>query len=69
MKERIKPVRWQMRVWFLIDTLLVLVTGVQLYLLTGQTERFFAWTIASPLTAAFLGAAYWASVPCLVRSA
>jgi hypothetical protein len=53
----------QMRQWFLIDTLLVLLAGVQLYILTGQTERFFAWTIASPLTAAFLGAAYFASVP------
>lgn len=30
-------------------------------MLSDQTEHYFAWTIASPLTAAFLGAAYWAS--------
>ncbi len=31
---------------------------VLLYLLPGQTEALFAWTIASPLTAMFLGAGY-----------
>src|SRR5262249_48652167 len=30
---------------------------------TGQTSHFFAFTIANPLAAAFLGAAYWAAVP------
>jgi hypothetical protein len=59
----IKPARWQMKWWFLIDTLLVFISGVQLYVLTAHTDRFFAWTIGSKLTAAFLGAAYWASVP------
>ncbi len=35
--------------------------GFQLFVLTEQTEHYFAWTIQPPLTAAFLGAAYWAS--------
>ena len=35
--------------------------GVPLYLLTTHTDRFFAWTIAVPMTAAVLGANYWAS--------
>ena len=26
---------------------------------TEQTDQFSAWTIASPITAAFIGAAYW----------
>jgi hypothetical protein len=35
--------------------------GVPLVLLTTQTATFFAWTIEPPMTAAFLGANYWAS--------
>ena len=35
--------------------------GFQLFVLTEQTEHYFAWTIQPPITAAFLGAAYWAS--------
>jgi hypothetical protein len=45
--------------------ILVLGAGFQLYVFTGDTERFFAWTINPPLTAAFLGAGYWAS--CLLQ--
>ncbi len=41
---------------------LVALAGLQLFLLTEVTDRFFAWTIDPPLTAAFLGASYWASV-------
>ncbi|MBK8903425.1 MAG: hypothetical protein IPM53_19740 [Anaerolineaceae bacterium] len=59
----VKPLTRQMHQWFLIDTLLVAVAGLQLYVFTEHTNRFFAWTIDPPLTAAFLGAAYWASVP------
>ena len=35
--------------------------GVPLVLLTTRTDKYFAWTIDSPLTAAFLGANYWSS--------
>ena len=41
---------------------LVLLAGFQLFVFTGRTGTFFAWTIANPLAAAFLGAGYWASV-------
>lgn len=41
---------------------LVALAGIQLFVFSEQTERFFAWTINPPLTAAFLGASYWASV-------
>jgi hypothetical protein len=40
---------------------LVFAVGVPLTLLPAETDRFFAWTIASPLTAAFLGGSYWAA--------
>jgi hypothetical protein len=41
---------------------LVFLAGLQLFVLSERTEEFFAWTIDVPLTAAFLGAGYWASV-------
>lgn len=42
--------------------ILVALAGTQLFVFSEQTERYFAWTINPPLTAAFLGASYWASV-------
>jgi hypothetical protein len=50
-----------MRAMLYLAGVLVFITGVQLFVLTEQTDRFFAWTIKPPLTAATLGAAYWAS--------
>jgi len=41
---------------------LVLLAGFQLFIFTGRTGTFFAWTIVNPLAAAFLGGGYWASV-------
>jgi hypothetical protein len=49
--------------WLLFAAaVLVLLAGFQLFIFTGRTGTFFAWTIVNPLAAAFLGAAYWASV-------
>lgn len=50
-----------MRRMLLGASLLVFIVGIQLFILSEDTERFFAWPIRPPLTAAFLGAAYWAS--------
>ena len=35
--------------------------GFLLFPLAEETDRFFSWTIEPPLTAAFMGAAYWAA--------
>src|SRR5436309_1916393 len=48
---------------------LVFLAGLQLTVFTEQTDTYFAWTITPPLTAAFLGAAYWAAVPVEVIAA
>lgn len=48
-----------------VAAILVFIIGIPLFVLSEQTEQYFAWTIASPLTAAFLGAAYWSS--CLLE--
>jgi hypothetical protein len=48
---------------------LVLVATIQLFVLTGQTDRFFAWPIAEPLTAAVDGAFYLAAAILLFPAA
>lgn len=58
----VKPLIAPMRVMLYIAAGLVFISGIQLFVLSEQTDRFFAWTIAPPLTAAFLGGAYWSSV-------
>jgi hypothetical protein len=45
-----------------VAAVLVTIAGTQLFALADQTDFYFAWTIKPPLTAAFLGAAYWASL-------
>jgi len=47
--------------------LLVFLQGIPLLFLTTRTDRYFSWSITPPLTAAFLGAGYWAS--CLLELA
>jgi hypothetical protein len=51
-----------LRRFFYVAAFLVFAAGVPLFLGSTQTARYFAWTIKSPLTAAFLGANYWAAI-------
>ena len=41
---------------------LLFIAGVQLFLLSEQTDTYFAWTFGAPISAAFLGAGYWAAM-------
>jgi hypothetical protein len=50
-----------MRRMLLAASVLVFIVGIQLFILSEMTDTLFAWTIQNPLTAVFLGAAYWAS--------
>jgi hypothetical protein len=50
-----------MRAMFVVSCVTVSLAGFQLFVLSEYTDRFFAWTIDVPLTAAFLGASYWGS--------
>jgi hypothetical protein len=43
--------------------------GVLLYVLSGNTDDTFSWTIKPSMTAAFLGGAYWAALVLFVWSA
>jgi hypothetical protein len=58
----IRPLVPGMRWLLYTAAVLVLLAGFQLFVFTGRTGTFFAWTIANPLAAAFLGASYWAAV-------
>ena len=49
------------RVMLYVAGVLVLAVGFSLYVLTTQTDRYFAWTVGSLLTAAFLGGSYWSA--------
>ena len=51
------------RLVLVLDLIAVVGAGVQLYLLSERTDELFAWTIKAPVTAAFLGAGYWSSIP------
>src|SRR5258705_2675283 len=58
----LKPLVPGMRWLLFTAAVLVLLAGFQLFIFTGRTGTFFAWTIVNPLAAAFLGGGYWASV-------
>lgn len=47
---------------------LVLIAGLQLFVFAADTAHYFAWTMAPPLSAAFLGASYWSSIPLVVSA-
>ena len=59
----VRPLTTLMRYLLYAASVLVFLAGFQLTVFTAQTGAYFAWTILSPITAAFLGAAYWAAVP------
>src|SRR5438309_6075966 len=65
----VRPLTTLMRYLLYAASVLVFLAGFQLTVFTAQTGTYFAWTILSPITAAFLGAAYWAAVPVEVLAA
>ena len=61
LSEAPRPLRRGMRHLLVLAGVLVLLAGVQLFVFPLRTDEWFAWTISPPLTAVFLGAAYWSS--------
>ena len=56
--------------WFFgVSAGLAAIAGTMLFVGAGDTDRFFSWTIDPPLTAAFMGAAYWAAMVLLAWAA
>jgi hypothetical protein len=62
------PVLRPMRVLLGVFGVLTLLAVAALFVRPETTDRFFAWTIRPPLTAAFLGAAYAAGCTLVVLS-
>jgi hypothetical protein len=58
----VRPVIWPLRALTAAAAILVTIAGTQLFALATETDRYFAWTIKPAITAAFLGASYWASL-------
>jgi hypothetical protein len=56
-----RPLAAEMRWLLRVASVLVLVAGFQLFVLSDYTDQYFAWTVSPPVTAAFLGAAFWGS--------
>ena len=56
-----RPLTAELRALLTAFAGLALIAGFLLFPLAEETDRFFSWTIQPPLTAAFLGAAYWAA--------
>ncbi|CUR61889.1 conserved membrane hypothetical protein [metagenome] len=50
-----------LRVLLVVAAFLVFLAGLQLTVFTTRTDEWFSWTIDVPMTAVFLGAAYWSS--------
>jgi len=65
----VRPLTSLMRWLLYAASALVFLAGLQLTVFSEQTDTYFAWTVSPPLTAAFLGAAYWAAVPVEVIAA
>jgi hypothetical protein len=64
-----RPLTGSLRRLLQVFALLAFMAGVLLFVLSEDTDRFFSWTIAPPLTAAFLGASYWAACVLILWSA
>ena len=58
-----------LRAFYAVAAVLAVIAGILLFIGAAETDRFFSWDIAPPLTAAFLGAAYWAAAVLLGWSA
>jgi membrane protein CcdC involved in cytochrome C biogenesis len=64
-----RPLTPELRALFAGFAALALTAGALLFVGSEDTDRWFSWDIKPPLTAAFLGAAYWAAFVLLAWTA
>lgn len=62
----VRPVTLFTRIVLVLAAILAIIAGIQLYILTERTDHYFAWTIAQPLSATFLGTGYWTGAALLL---
>lgn len=58
-----------LRATLLVVGALLLLAGISTFVFAERTDDLFAWTIQPPLTAAFMGAGYWATIALVVLAA
>jgi hypothetical protein len=58
---RLRPVGFGIRAFLLVATALAFLGGAQVTLLSEHTETYWAWTIALPISAIFIGASFLAT--------
>jgi hypothetical protein len=63
------PTSRGLRWFFGVSAALAAIAGCLLVIGANDTDRLFSWTIEPPLTAAFMGAAYWAAMVLLAWAA
>jgi hypothetical protein len=56
-----RPLTPELRLVLWLFAALALTAGVMLFAFSNEADDFFSWKVAPPLTAAFLGASYWAA--------
>lgn len=64
-----RPLTRELKLLFTLFATLAFIAGVLLFVPSGNSRDWFSWDIAPPLTAAFLGAAYWAAFVLLAWTA
>jgi len=64
-----RPLTRALKVLFAGFAALALTAGALLFIGSEHTDKWFSWDIKPPLTAAFLGAAYWAAFVLLAWTA
>jgi hypothetical protein len=63
------PLSGTLKAALIVAAVLVFVTALQLVSQSSHTDRYFAWTIKPPITAAFLAASYLSALVILVLAA
>ncbi len=64
-----RPLTAELRAVLWLFAALALTAGVMLFVFSEDAKDFFSWKVAPPLTAAFLGASYWAAAVLLAWTA
>jgi hypothetical protein len=59
--SRVRPVGFGIRAFLLVATPLAFLGGTQVTLLSEHTQTYWAWTIALPISAIFIGASFLAT--------
>ena len=63
------PLSGKLKAALFLAAALVFITALQLLSQSAHTDRYFAWTIKPPITAAFLGASYLSTFVLLILAA